>query len=507
MSLLTFTPTDVSVEEHKRPHSDVSFYSNKRRRISLDQYSPIQASITALLPSPADPRKRRYSLFRGGGQSILPSADLVDISNDLAYPSGLVEDIASKSHDQFPTRSSITTVRSVLPLQSVDISRYDLVEIGLAASIRSRITDHCLHRIRQESIDHDLVEQFDHVESEDKYSSELVDLNEKRQSTQVSLLVKLPISRPKSLIIKLPIPRPKSLVIKLLVSMEKYQEFKRDNTKSNLQPSDTSSESIHMATIWTTQKSSPGIPCKVQRRKRDRLIFKLAPNINAHLPPDVDISSQEILAFFPNHVQWPSICCRLISNGYTASDLSSMLNWHRNDGCLTRQCASSILRKPTCGRRHENTSAAARHVHKSNKDISTTRLTPPRDVPPASRTFPLLASLAQGVTHWPLGIEARTLTWAIKFSVANPDLCLTVKDVKWIVGGHFLRYRGNMEARIRPLGPQNVDKVTLTEWRHRGGRLTENEGGRHLSSGYTLKPGNICQLAQHRKITNDFAPD
>lgn len=98
-----------------------------------------------------------------------------------------------------------------------------------------------------------------------------------------------------------------------------------------------------------------------------------------------------------------------------------------------------------------------------------------------------LSGLARGVRHFPVGAEAREISWAVKFAVRNPDLKLWVGDAKWIADGYFLRWRGCTRADVKDVGPMNLDAVTLREWRARGGKGVENAGGVNLGQAWELR--------------------
>jgi len=50
-----------------------------------------------------------------------------------------------------------------------------------------------------------------------------------------------------------------------------------------------------------------------------------AVGIDAIFPPGVPISAIEILTFYPNHIMWPKVALRLMSNGYTAFNIAEIV--------------------------------------------------------------------------------------------------------------------------------------------------------------------------------------
>ncbi|KAF2273613.1 uncharacterized protein EI97DRAFT_461039 [Westerdykella ornata] len=196
-----------------------------------------------------------------------------------------------------------------------------------------------------------------------------------------------------------------------------------------------------------------------------------APGTNLDFP-NGNITAVEILAFFPHWLKSWDVIDRLVSNGWTTSVMTRVIN------CLREMpngpvASNTVLRMMAPSMRHRPEGQYAKwtvgsHQMPANWDPSsisvtgfrTPRLTHPRTgngadtlnapVPPIP-----FKDLARGVEFWPAGYDALDLTQCIQYHVAHPE-------EEW-------RFPTDFGALLDRIGritvlPEHSDSVAFQRW-------------------------------------------
>lgn len=172
---------------------------------------------------------------------------------------------------------------------------------------------------------------------------------------------------------------------------------------------------------------------------------------------NIEISAEELLSFFPQHLKWHDAIYRLVQNGWTPTDMAQFINHARG---LTKPnvkgyAANTLLKwlqaadKAILGK--EKSGCKDRHAWK------TTCFTMKGWVPCSHSVSQglfdyFLVDLASGLLHWPEGDGARLLTRGVRFAVTRGHRDVKLSQIEQYVRANLLIY-----PLLRPLGTQMVE--------------------------------------------------
>ncbi|KAF2279524.1 uncharacterized protein EI97DRAFT_482034 [Westerdykella ornata] len=143
-------------------------------------------------------------------------------------------------------------------------------------------------------------------------------------------------------------------------------------------------------------------------------------NVDICLLGRIRITAAEIMAFFPNHIEWNDAIFRLVQNSWTRREIAGYINYVRqlpSSAAVTRERISHWARMAD----RQIMVGSPINAHR-RPGFKTVFFTPEKwELPKLSRleADPIdyfLVDLAEGVVNWPTGSGARLLTRAIRLA-------------------------------------------------------------------------------------------
>ncbi|QIX00398.1 hypothetical protein AMS68_005915 [Peltaster fructicola] len=172
-------------------------------------------------------------------------------------------------------------------------------------------------------------------------------------------------------------------------------------------------------------------------------IFEDAPSVRIALPEMV-IGAYELLAYFPNHTQWPAAIIRLICNEWSTDNISAAQLFarghqsgdehHRRAGAVRHQVLQG-------GREFFRLANFTRQRYPSlmhHRELADASLWRPRTNITALDNARLV-TLAQGVVNAPLGQDRGLVAQAIEIAVRDARLDWYVTDIPSVVQQYGLQ--------------------------------------------------------------------
>lgn len=151
---------------------------------------------------------------------------------------------------------------------------------------------------------------------------------------------------------------------------------------------------------------------------------------------DIDVSAEEILTFFPNHLLWSKVICRLLRNGWDERSMTAYINYAHNlqeDECLAvtemEEVANMAMDKEFGSRYRKQARLSSsfrtrwpelHNLRPSKWDYQGRK----SGAPDAD-----IATLASGVIFWPEGIARGPLTECILLADKRPWQYFNLNDV------------------------------------------------------------------------------
>lgn len=175
--------------------------------------------------------------------------------------------------------------------------------------------------------------------------------------------------------------------------------------------------------------------------------------------PQMVISAEEFLTFFPHHTKWPTVLFRLYRHGWSTGSIAKLqlhargnldnAEYQRRQATLRHQLRTATINKYGHGsipsemrqQGHAHFQPFSQHSSGNNVDLYDVRnpMEPSGDMyePPRGQntlTEPArLQDVINGVVNWPTGQDAGQLTQALRYAQANGLLQQTTRDLPGIV--------------------------------------------------------------------------
>ena len=166
-------------------------------------------------------------------------------------------------------------------------------------------------------------------------------------------------------------------------------------------------------------------------------------NIDIRKLGDIEISAEELLTFFPNHLKWHDAIYRLAQNNWSCLDMANYINVARDLSAINGKRSNTILKwlqaadKTILGLAHTGS--------KDRKPWKTTCFSAGSWIPYQQIRSPglidyFLVDLADGVMRWPEGEGARLLSRAVWHAVVRGHRDVRLSQVKEYARAHGLLF-------------------------------------------------------------------
>tara|TARA_R110002003_G_scaffold105_1_gene8726 strand:- start:6311 stop:7363 length:1053 start_codon:yes stop_codon:yes gene_type:complete len=165
-------------------------------------------------------------------------------------------------------------------------------------------------------------------------------------------------------------------------------------------------------------------------------------NVDVRLLGNIEISAEEILALFPQHLKWHDVVHRLAQNGWSPNDMANYINYTRNLSRADGKQGNAILKwlqaadKVILGREKKS-------GFRDRKLFRTTCFTAKDWTPYEHHSLQgkidyFLVDLADGLVRFPSGEGARLLTRAVRLAVARADRYVKLSEVQQYIRENLL---------------------------------------------------------------------
>jgi hypothetical protein len=192
------------------------------------------------------------------------------------------------------------------------------------------------------------------------------------------------------------------------------------------------------------------------------------PSIDLRLMDGIEITTEELLTFFPDHIKWHDFMFRLAQNGWQPVDMAKYINYSRGlagPHDVNRNITSQWLRaadKVILGRQPGD--AVERRPWKTTC-FTTQGWTPHQgrvDVDPLDY---FLIDLADGVSNLPQGDGARLLTRAVRHAIAHGHDQVKLGQLKQYVRTNMLIFPLLPSMTLQMAQGQHPDTVAVQRFR------------------------------------------
>ncbi|KAH7072019.1 hypothetical protein BKA63DRAFT_577633 [Paraphoma chrysanthemicola] len=185
--------------------------------------------------------------------------------------------------------------------------------------------------------------------------------------------------------------------------------------------------------------------CYSPKSPYDIIHSAVAPvNVDVRLLGNIEISADEILAFFPHHLRWPDVVHRLAQNGASPNEMANYMNRTRNLSKANGKRGNTILKWLQTADK-AILRAEKKLGFRDRKPFRTTCFTAkdwvPYEHPRIKKTIDyFLVDLADGLAQYPSGEGARLLTRAVRLAVARGDRYVKLSQIQEYVRQNLLIY-------------------------------------------------------------------
>ncbi|KAF2034145.1 hypothetical protein EK21DRAFT_85594 [Setomelanomma holmii] len=191
-------------------------------------------------------------------------------------------------------------------------------------------------------------------------------------------------------------------------------------------------------------------------------------NVDVRLLGNIEISAEEILAFFPHHLKWSDVIYRLVQNGWSPNDMANYINYTRNLSRKDGKRGNTILKwlqaadKIILGKEK----SGFRDRASFNTTCSTAKDWVPYEHPNLQgRIDYFLVDLADGLARFPLGDGARLLTRAVRLAVARDDRDVKLSEIHQYIRGNLLIIPPLPSMREQMMAGNHPDAAAIGRWR------------------------------------------
>jgi hypothetical protein len=187
-------------------------------------------------------------------------------------------------------------------------------------------------------------------------------------------------------------------------------------------------------------------------------------NIDIRFLRSIEISAEELLSFFPQHLKWHDAMYRLVQNGWTATDMAHFMNHARGWTNPDAQgfTANTLLKwlqaadKDILGA--EKSGSTGRNTWKTT--CFTTKGWVPCQHSVYREMFDyFLVDLAGGVMHWPEGDGARLLTRAVRHAVIHGNRNVKLSQIQQYLRANLLIFPPLLPLVTQMVEGEHLDKV------------------------------------------------
>ncbi|KAI0580940.1 hypothetical protein Alg130_06832 [Pyrenophora tritici-repentis] len=192
-----------------------------------------------------------------------------------------------------------------------------------------------------------------------------------------------------------------------------------------------------------------------------------AVSIGAIFPPGIPMSAKEVMAYYPHHIRWKGMMLRLTDNDYRGIDFIGMQAFFRGPADHHISAGKMNLYQRDAAKVVYPEFKLNSYKGRLDPDLSMTHIEPGKSVVDRIGTFtiPLYDDLLRGLRHFPSGLDARVLTECLAWyksvrDTFNPPLQFNVL--------HTQALSRVLQVPLKPYGPQNLDYLSLMEWREKG---------------------------------------
>jgi hypothetical protein len=197
--------------------------------------------------------------------------------------------------------------------------------------------------------------------------------------------------------------------------------------------------------------------------------------VNICLLNNIEITAEELLAFFPGYLKWYDAIYRLRQNGWSHSDMAQYVNYARglnppdHVNHFTTLHHIQAVDKVILLRGHSDTA--------SRPAFRTTNFTAkgwvPREKQDPKEIDYYLVDLADGVVRYPEGDGARLITRAIKLAVARKDTHVRLSGIHQYIRANLLIFPMMSSMLQEMMLGRHADKIAVDCFREarRNGEL------------------------------------
>ncbi|KAH7084317.1 hypothetical protein FB567DRAFT_629840 [Paraphoma chrysanthemicola] len=186
-------------------------------------------------------------------------------------------------------------------------------------------------------------------------------------------------------------------------------------------------------------------------------------NVDIRLLGNIEISADEILAFFPHHLKWSDVVHRLAQNGASPNEMANYINHTRNLSKANGKRGNTIL-KWLQGADKVILRAEKKLGFRDRKPFRTTCFTAKDWVPYVHPRIKemidyFLVDLADGLARYPSGEGARSLTRAVRLAVARGDRYVKLSQIQEYIRRNLLIYPPLPSMHVQMMNGHHPDVV------------------------------------------------
>ncbi|CAO2653661.1 Nn.00g030720.m01.CDS01 [Neocucurbitaria sp. VM-36] len=166
-------------------------------------------------------------------------------------------------------------------------------------------------------------------------------------------------------------------------------------------------------------------------------------SLDIRLLGTIEISAEELLTFFPNHLKWHDAVYRLAQNSWSCSDMANYINYTRDLSSRVGKRGNTILKwlqaadQRILGLHHSG--STGRNKWKTTCFTAQSWAPYTRVRRPGLVDYHLV-DLADGVVRWPEGEGARLLTRAVRHAIVHGNRDVRLSQIQGYIRGHLLMF-------------------------------------------------------------------